>query len=126
MEKKHKIIQIYAGVICVIAITTLIFSIGDLVSSIIDRQNPLYSNWTEEKLTSFENFKMNSLKSVSKEQTYIPDDKTLLKMYEAARDEKINSVMHQTNRSMIVDSLFIGISIILLVSHGWIMKKYKD
>lgn len=92
MEKKHKIIQIYAGVICVIAITTLIFSIGDLVSSIIDQQNPLYSNWTEEKLTSFENFKMNSMKSVSKDQAYIPDEQTLLKMYESAREEKIQSI----------------------------------
>ncbi|MDP3353970.1 MAG: hypothetical protein Q8S44_09530, partial [Flavobacteriaceae bacterium] len=108
MEKKHKIAQVYAVIICIIAIITIIISIGDLVSSIIDSKNPLYSNRTEEKLTSFEYFKMDAMKSVTKEQAYIPDDQTLLKMYESARNEKIQSVLHQTNRSIIVDSLLIG------------------
>lgn len=39
MEKKQKIIQIYAIIICVITITTIIFSIGNFVSSVIDRNS---------------------------------------------------------------------------------------
>jgi hypothetical protein len=125
MEKKHKIIQIYAIIICVIAITTIIFSFGDFVSSVIDRSNPLYAGWNNEKISSFEEYKMDALKSVQKDQTYIPDDATLRKMYEDSKTEKINSVMHQTKRSMIVDGFIIGICIVLTGSHWWLMRKYK-
>lgn len=126
MEKKHKIIQIYAVIISVIAVTTIIFSLGDLVSSYIDRQDPLHTNWADEKLSSFENYKMSTLKSISKEQMYIPDDATILKMYNDAKEDKINQVLHQANRSIIVDSLLIVVCVILAGSHWWLMKKYKD
>lgn len=125
MEKKHRIIQIYAIIICVIAITTFIFSVGDLVSSVIDRSDPLYAGWNNEKITSFEQFKLDALKSVQKDQAYIPNDDTLQKMYEDAKIEKINSVMHQTKRSIIVDGFIISICILLTGSHWWLIKKYK-
>lgn len=125
MEKKHRIIQIYAIIICVIAITTFIFSVGDLVSSVIDRSDPLYAGWNNEKITSFEQFKLDALKSVQKDQAYIPNDDTLQKMYEDTKIEKINSVMHQTKRSIIVDGFIISICILLTGSHWWLIKKYK-
>ncbi|MBS3993105.1 MAG: hypothetical protein KGZ87_05265 [Bacteroidetes bacterium] len=125
MEKKQKIIQIYAIIICVITITTIIFSIGNFVSSVIDRNDPLYAGWNKENINSYEQFKLDVLKSVTKDQVYIPDDIALKKMYEDAKQEKINTIMHQTKRSMLVDGFIIGICLILALSHWWIIKKQQ-
>ena len=123
MEKKQKIIQVYALIVCIITIITIIISLSSLVSSLIDRGNPLYANRYDIHLTSFENFKMNSLKSINKDQAYIPNDETLLKMYDDAKTDKINLIQHQTQRTIIVNSIIIVISILLFASHLWIMKK---
>ncbi len=123
MEKKQKAIQVYAIIICIISVITIIISLSSLVSAMIDRSNPIYANRYDISLTSFENFKMNSLKSISKDQAYIPNDQELLKMYEDAKADKINMIQHQTNRTIIVSSLIIIISILLFGSHWWIMKK---
>jgi len=123
MEKKQKIIQVYAVIICVIAIITVLISLSGLVSAIIDRNDPLHAYTYEVHLTSFENFKMNTLKSTAKDQAYIPDDQTMMKMFQDAKEDKINLVKHQTNRTIIVSSIIISISILLLVTHFWILKK---
>ena len=123
MEKKHKVIQVYAIIICIIAVITIIISVSTLVSSLIDQSDPLYAGRYEVNLASFENFKMDALKSTQKDQAYIPDDETLLKMYEAAKTDKINSVQHQTHRSIMVSSFIIAISVVLFGLHWWLMRK---
>jgi len=123
MEKKHKIIQVYAVVICIISVITVIISLSGIVSAIIDRGNPLYANRYEVYLTSFENFKMDALKSTVKDQVYIPDDKTLLKMYEDAKSDKIKMVKHQTYRTIIVSGISLAIGIILFGTHWWIIRR---
>lgn len=123
MEKKNKAIQVYAIIICIIAVITIIISVSDLVSSMIDKSNPLYARRYEMNLASFENFKMDALKSTQKDQAFIPDDQTLLKMYESAKADKINLVKHQTHRTIIVSSLIIVISIVLFGFHWWLMRK---
>jgi hypothetical protein len=123
MEKKQKIIQVYAVIICVIAVITVLISLSSLVSAIIDRDDPLHAQMYEVNLTSFENFKMDALKSTKKDQAYIPDDKTLRNMYEDAKADKINLVKHHTYRTIIVSSLIISISIILFATHWWIIRK---
>ncbi len=123
MEKKNKAIQVYAIIICIIAVITIIISVSDLVSSMIDKRDPLYAGRYEMNLASFENFKMDALKSTQKDQAFIPDDQTLLKMYESAKADKINLVKHQTHRTIIVSSLIIVISIVLFGFHWWLMRK---
>jgi ATP-dependent Zn protease len=123
MEKKQKAIQVYAIIICIISVITIIISLSSLVSAMIDRSDPIYANRYDISLTSFENFKMNSLKSIGKDQAYIPNDQELLKMFEDARADKIKMIQHQSNRTIVVSSLIIIISILLFASHWWIMKK---
>ncbi|MEN8137093.1 MAG: hypothetical protein ABFR62_01535 [Bacteroidota bacterium] len=120
MDKKQKIIQIYAVVICVAAVITMLISTAGLVSALIDRNDPIHAWRNDQKLASFENFKMDALKSTLKDQAYIPDDATLHKMYESAREDKIMSVEHHVKRSIIVNSLIITIAVILFVSH-WVL-----
>jgi hypothetical protein len=125
MEKKQKIIQIYAVIICIVSIIAFLISMSGLVSSIIDRNDPLYTGRSDTNLASFENFKMDVLKSTQKDQAYIPDEETLLKMYEEAKIDKIKRVEHNTYRDIVVSSFIIVISLILFGTHWWLMKKMK-
>ena len=123
MEKKQKIIQIYAVIICIVSIIAFLISMSGLVSSIIDRNDPLYAGRSDINLASFENFKMDVLKSTQKDQVYIPDEETLRKMYEEAKEDKIKRVKHYTFRDIVVSSLVIFIALILFWSHWRLMKK---
>jgi len=125
MEKKQKIIQIYAVIICIVSIIAFLISMSGLVSSIIDRNDPLYAGRSDTNLASFENFKMDVLKSTQKDQAYIPDEETLLKMYEEAKTDKIKRVEHNTYRAIVVSSFIIVIALILFGTHWWLMKRMK-
>lgn len=129
MEKKQKIIQVYAVIICVIAVITILISLSSLVSSYIDKSDPLavtiYSNSNQASLASYENFKMDILKSTQKDQAYIPDDQTLHKMYDEAKSAKIKMVEHRANRDITVSAIIMVIALILFGSHIWLIKKMK-
>ena len=127
MERKQKVIQIYAVVICIVSVITIIISTSSLVSAIIDRSDPLYANYygRGKDLASFENYKMDALESTKEDQAYIPDDETLHEMYEASKKDKIKSVLHRTHRSMMVSSLMILISIVLFGIHWWLLQRAK-
>ena len=123
MERKHKAIQVYAIIICIISVITIIISLTSLISAIIDRSDPIHADRHDISLSSFENFKMNSFKSITKDQAYIPDNQELLKMYEDAKADKISRIQHQTNRTIIVSTIIIVISILFFTTHLWIMRK---
>jgi len=127
MERKRKPIQVYALIVCIIAIITFIISISILVNAIIDRSAPLYSNmgYSKTDLSSFENFKMDKLKSVAKDQAYIPNDQELKQAYEDAKTEKINKVLHNTLTSLIVSIILLLGCIILFYTHWRMIKKYS-
>ena len=123
MQKKRKGIQVYAIIVAIVAIVTFIICTSIMVSSLIDRSNPLMSGFSKHDLSSFENYKMSVMKSVVKEQAYIPTDAEIRNMFEAAKDEKINKVLHNTKRNIIVTSLLIVISVVLFVTHWLMIKK---
>ena len=125
MGKKQKIIQIYAVIICIVSIIAFLISMSGLVSSIIDRNDPLYTGRSDISLASFENFKMDILRSTQKDQVYIPDEETLRKMYEEAKEDKIKRVNHYTYRDIVVSSLVIIIALILFLTHWRLMKNVK-
>ncbi len=125
MEKKRKPIQVYALIVCIVAIITFIICVSVLVSSILDRSEPLLSGYSKYDLSSFENFKMDKLGSFKENQAYVPSDKELMTAYEAAKDEKIRKVLHNSLNSIVVTSILIAICLILFFSHWWMMRKYS-
>ena len=135
MEKSQKVgAQIYGYTVCVVAVIAFLISVTNLVNAIIDFQDPIHADmWFPQSasLASFENYKMDILKSLQKgdessKASYVPDDQTLRAMYEAARTDKIQSVKHQSNKSIIVGSLLIFICAILFVTHWrWVRKLNK-
>ena len=134
MEKPHRIAQIYAYLVCVVAIITFLICVSSLVSAILDLGDPLHSGWTPSgtpSLASFENYRADILKSAPKEgeaakSGYTLDERTLRAMYEAAKDDKIQNVRHEANRSITISTILIVICIALFVVHWrWAKKLAK-
>lgn len=126
MEKKRKVIQVYAIIVNIVAIIAFLIAMTTFVSAIISRSNPMYvqTGWQEEDLSSFQKYKMDVLKSTKEGDAYIPSDTEIETMYDAALEEKVNTVMHRTWKDMVVSGIIVVISIIFFISHWIIMKKY--
>ena len=125
MEKKRRTIQVYAIIVNIVAIITFIISFIVLVSAIIDRSDPINSGHSRHDLSSFESYKMEIMRSIDKNQAYIPTDEEIKKMFDAAKEEMIDRVMHNTKRDLIVTGLLIVVSIGLFIAHWLIIKKYN-
>ncbi len=123
MEKKHKIMQVYAVIICVVTVITFLISVSAIVSAMMDRSDPLHAWRSEVKLSSLENFKMDVLKSSQKDQAYVPDDATILKMYESAKNDKILNVQHQSTTTITVSGIVIVICLVLFGTHWVLLRK---
>lgn len=124
MEKKRRPIQIYAILVNVVSVIAFLIAATSLVSSLIDRGNPLYAGYSQIDLSSFDKYKMDVLGSTTKDAVYVPTDDEIRTMYEAAKTDKINQMMHRSWRDMVVSGIIIVISLILFGSHWWLMKKY--
>ena len=66
---------------------------------------------------------MDVLKSSQKDQAYIPDDTTLLKMYESAKNDKILTVKHRSTTTITVSGIVIVICLILFGTHWILLRK---
>ena len=126
MEKKRKIIQVYAVIVNVVAIITFIIAATDLISAIIDRNDPLYSHhYNQVDLSSFEKYKLDVLSSTKEDAAFIPTDKEIQDMFDAAKADKISKVNHTTFRSIMVSSVIMVFCLFLFGIHWWLIKKYS-
>jgi hypothetical protein len=129
MEKPHRMAQIYGYTVCLVAVITFIICISTIIPSIMDLSDPLHGGGPFQfagtpSLASYEIYKMDILKSAKPDEqktgtNYIPDDKTMHSMYEAAKADRINQSNHSSIRSIVVSGLIIIISIVLFITH-WI------
>lgn len=102
MKKQQKTgAQIYGYAVCLVAMITFLISVSTLVTSVIDLGDLLHAGWTQPNspsLASYENYRMDMLKSILKDDAnLIPDDQSLRAMFEAAKNDKIQSARHQQN-----------------------------
>ncbi|MBI1768259.1 MAG: hypothetical protein HYR67_07785 [Bacteroidetes bacterium] len=125
MAKSHKIgAQIYGYSVCLVSVISFLIAVASLVNSMIDLRDPLHSGWNpvgSPSLASFENYKMDVLKSSPKNEgaaiAYMPSDQTLRAMYEAAKSDKIQSVRHQADRAFTLGGIMILICGVLFFTH---------
>jgi hypothetical protein len=125
MEKREKMPQIYGYLVCLVAVITILICASTLVFAVIDLGDPIHAGFTpggSPSLASFDNYKMDILRSVPKggdasKPSYIPDDQTLRAMYEAAKNDKISNVRHDANRTIVVDTILIVICVGLFITH---------
>ena len=131
MEKQHRIAQLYGYAVCLVSVITFLISVSSLVGAVFSLSDPLHAQrfgYRQPSLASFENYKMDVLRSQQEGQEssapgYVPDDETLRSMYKAARDERIQSVKLQARRTITVDSLLIIVCFTLFAFHWlWIRR----
>jgi len=126
MEKKSKAPMIYGYAVCLVAVITFIICIAGLMNAVMNLSDPLHAERDYNKspsLASFENYKMDILTSSEKEQTFTPDDQTLLAMYEAAKSDKIQSVKHRAMRDIMVNGILIIMCVVLFLTHWLWMRR---
>lgn len=135
MEKSQKVgAQIYGYAVCLTAVITFLISVGTLVNAILDLGDPLHAGWTSPEtpsLASFENYKMDILRSMPASESggqasYVPDDETLKGMYEAAKNDKIQSSRHHSMRNVMIGGILMVICTILFITHWRWMKKITN
>jgi hypothetical protein len=124
--------QIYGYLVCLVAVITFIICLADIIPSIMDLSDPLhagssYSMQSQPSLASFENYKMDILKSTEKDKSekataYVPDDNTLRVMYNSAIEEKKQTEIHRAKRSIMVSSIIILVSVVLFITHWMWMR----
>lgn len=128
MEKQNKAPLIYGYAVCLVAVITFIICIAALVNAIIDMGDPFYAErdpMNAPSLASFENYKMDMLKKGEGDTSFSPDDGTMLKMYESAREDKIRAVRHRTSRTLIVNAILLVICSVLFITHWRWMRKLR-
>lgn len=122
----------YGYTVCVLAIIAFLIATVRLVSAAMVLGAPLqggYPTYGSPSLASFENYKMDLLKSPQRPgeeatvASYVPDDATIMAMYEAVKTEKIQSVTHQSLRGVVTSSLVILICVVLFVTHWRMARK---
>jgi hypothetical protein len=132
MEKQNKTgAQIYGYTVCLVAVITFLICVASLVNAITDMGDPLHAGWNQAgapSLASFENYKMDILRSLPKGEdsakgSFIPDDQTLRGMYESAKNDKIQQTRFHANQTTIISSLLIAICIVLFITHWRWMRK---
>ncbi|MCK5080003.1 MAG: hypothetical protein KAR09_08665 [Bacteroidales bacterium] len=125
MEKKSKAPLVYGYAVCIVAVITFLISIAGIIFAVMDLGDPLYAgrNYNKVSLASFENYKMDMLKSPDEKQAWVPDDDTLKAMYEAEKDDVIRRVKHDSMRSLYINAVLIIICIVLFLTHWrWIRR----
>ena len=131
MSKPNQMAQVYGYLVCLVTVITLLISITTMINAIIDLGDPLHAGYNFDKspsLASYENYKMDMLKSSqsngdSSKSNYTPDDQTLRAMYESAKADKIQRERHEANRTIIVDCILIVICVVLFSTHWRWMRK---
>jgi len=129
-EKSQKIQMIYGYAVCLVVVITFLISITAMVYSLMDLTDPLNAHRTYGKdapsLASYENYKVDIIKSLDPSYDINLDDATLKSMYEAAKDDAIAKVNHDSYRSIIVNGLVLFICLILFITHWMWMRKLSN
>lgn len=131
MEKPQKIVTlVYAYSVCLGAIIASLICLPILIGAIIDVSDPLPPYYYDgPKLTSFETYKTDILKSLvnsGEQPLYIPDDQTLKAMYEDTKANAIKEARRSASTSLVSSILPLIICIALFIGHWrWIRRIAK-
>ena len=126
-EKSQKIQMVYGYAVCLVTVITFLISVTSMVYALIDLTDPINAHRTYGKdapsLASFDNYRIDILKSLNQDHGIELDDTTLKSMFDAAKTDAIAKVKHNAYRSVIVNSLVLLVCIILFITHWtWIRK----
>jgi len=125
-EKSTKIQMIFGYAVCLVAIIVFLICISSMVYSLIDLTDPFnaYRSYGKDapSLASFNNYKVDIIRSLDVEHNLLLDDTTLEEMYKSARQDAISKVKHDAYRSLFVNGFIVVITILLFIFF-WIWLK---
>ncbi|WP_321426238.1 hypothetical protein [uncultured Bacteroides sp.] len=127
MEKVKSFTHVYGYIICIVSVVVFLTCVTSLVNAVINKTDPLQSYFDSQNLATFEVYKLEQMKSFSKKDNEpgreLPNDQTLRKIYEDTKKAKIDRMVFDSNKTIIVSSTLIVISIILFWTHWNIARK---
>ena len=118
-EKSTKIQMVFGYAVCLVAVITFLICASSMVYSLIDLTDPINAYRTYGKdapsLASFNNYKVDIIKSLDAGHELELDDAILQSMYDAAKQDAISKVKHNAYRSVFVNGLIIIITVLLFI-----------
>lgn len=125
MEKRSKAPLVYGYAVCLVAVITFLISMAAIIFAVMDLGDPLYAGnrYNKPSIASFENYKMDMMKTQSEKETWIPDDVTLASMFEAEKNDHIRRVEHDSMRNIYINGSLIIICVVLFLTHWRWMRK---
>ena len=118
-EKSTKIQMVFGYAVCLVAVIAFLISASSMVYSLIDLTDPINAYRTYGKdvpsLASFDNYKIDIIKSLDPGHDLELNDEKLTSMYDAAKEDAISKVKHSAYRSLFVNGLVVIITILLFV-----------
>jgi len=125
MEARQRIPQLYGYAICLVAVITFLINLAALITAVFDLSDPLHSDPRHVEapsLASFEIYKVDIQASLNQGQP-VPDDATLQVMFEAAKNDRIQSVRFASKRSITISAILIALCFMLFVTHAlWLRR----
>lgn len=127
MEKSKNFTHVYGYIVCIISVIVFLSCVTSLVNAVMNRMNPLLSTYDSQNLASFEAYKLEQTKSFNvregEQKKEMPNDQELRRIYDSLKQEKIDRVNFDSNKSIMVSSILIVLSILLFWSHWQIARK---
>jgi hypothetical protein len=126
METRNRVAQIYGYAICLVAVIVFLINLAAFISAMFDLSDPIHADPYRDQgpsLASFENYKVDILASLKPGQAE-PDDTTLQAMFEAARDDRIQSARLVARRTITISAILIVLSVGLFATHAiWLRRQ---
>jgi hypothetical protein len=125
MEARNRIAQVYGYAVCLVVVIVFIINLAGLISAFFDLSDPMHAGSAyrdKPSLASFENYRIDIVASLTEGQP-MPDDATLQAMFEAAKNDRIQSVRLSAKRNITLDSILIVLCVILFATHAlWLRR----
>jgi hypothetical protein len=126
-DKSQRIQMVYGYAVCIVAVVTFLISLTAMVYAIIDLTDPVNAYRTYGRdvpsLASFDNYKVDIIKATDPAHELELDDATLKSMYEAAKNDAVAKVKHESIRSIMINNIVILICLILFMTHWMWMRR---
>jgi hypothetical protein len=126
MDRPHRIAQLYGYTVCLVAVITSLIAGSNVVQSAFDLSDPLHAERHGRDLPpSFEIYRaeyaqqQRGAEKAGGPVAVIPPDAELRAMYDAKRDDQLQTARHQARRSLAVNGVLLVVSIVLFATH-WI------
>jgi hypothetical protein len=126
-EKSQRIKMVYGYAVCLVAVITFLISLTGMIYAIIDLSDPVNAIRTYGRdapsLASYDTYRVDIIKATDPAHGLELDEVTLKGMYDAAKNDAIAKVRHESIRTVVINSIVILICFVLFTTHWFWMRR---